>query len=179
MNGSSVVQRTKRRKVPPVSDQTESVIGLGTERRTAARGANARQVGGAHYRAELQHWDVIEAYGIGYLEGCASKYVTRARKKNGLQDVEKCGHYIEKLIELHDNGEGRQPRGKVPLYVCFQFVEMNKLTALEGTIATLLLTWTSVSQLHYAAKLNAQLYESIKSGAASSAPVAVAPGATN
>lgn len=109
-------------------------------------GANARQVGGKHYESELQHWDVIERYGIGYLEGCSSKYVTRARKKNGLQDVEKCEHYIEKLIEMNSTF-GRGPRGSVPEEVVLQFIQLNKLDHLEGAICLLLLTWSDVEEL--------------------------------
>ena len=62
----------------------------------------AAELGGDHYRSEFQHWDLIEQNGIGYLEGCASKYVTRWRKKNGVQDLEKALHYVEKLQELHN-----------------------------------------------------------------------------
>ena len=119
-------------------------------------GANSRQVGGSHYEAELQHWDVIESYGVGYIEGCSSKYVTRARKKNGLQDVEKTIHYIEKLLEIR-----RPPRGSVPIEVCLAFNEANKLTPLEGAICTILFTWTTFSQLETALQLTRDLRDLI------------------
>lgn len=61
---------------------------------------NDRQVGGEHYRASIQHWDLIEGDGHGYLEGCATKYLTRWRRKNGLQDLDKAVHYLEKLSSL-------------------------------------------------------------------------------
>lgn len=72
--------------------------------------ANDRQEYGDHYQADFQHWDLIERYSIGYLEGCATKYLTRWRKKNGLQDLKKARHYTEKLLELHGQ-INRGPRG--------------------------------------------------------------------
>ena len=62
--------------------------------------ANARQVGGDHYSKSIQHWDVVvDSYGVGYLIGCATKYVSRHDKKNGAQDLEKAEHYLQKAAE--------------------------------------------------------------------------------
>lgn len=72
--------------------------------------ANDRQVDGSHYRdatgvcphcrGEIQHWDL---YGNQpYLVGQVSKYVTR--NKNGLQDLEKAGHFLQKLVERNFPG---------------------------------------------------------------------------
>ena len=58
-----------------------------------------KQIGGDHYRAEIQHWDFITDNGFSYLRGCATKYLARYRKKNGLEDLHKAEHYIEKLRE--------------------------------------------------------------------------------
>lgn len=71
--------------------------------------ANDVQVGGDHYkkRAEggFQHWDwIVREYGAGYLIGCATKYITRHRDKNGAQDLQKARHYVLKLGEaIADN----------------------------------------------------------------------------
>jgi len=62
--------------------------------------ANDNQVGGDHYKGEIQHWDWAVSENLGYLEGCITKYVARWRKKNGLQDLEKAQHYLTKLIEI-------------------------------------------------------------------------------
>lgn len=64
-------------------------------------GANLRQVGGDHYNkgSKVQHWDFVVGHNIGYLEGVATKYPVRWRSKNGVQDLEKTKHYIEKLVE--------------------------------------------------------------------------------
>lgn len=62
--------------------------------------ANDRQVAGAHYsRREYQHWDFVCDTGLHYLPGCASKYVARWRDKNGMEDLEKSLHYLEKAEE--------------------------------------------------------------------------------
>lgn len=60
--------------------------------------ANDKQVGGTHYQSEFQVWD-LDRYWIGYHEIAAIKYVTRWQKKNGLQDLDKACHYLEKLLE--------------------------------------------------------------------------------
>lgn len=62
--------------------------------------SNDKQVGGAHYEAPIQCWDYIAANKIGYFEGNVIKYVSRWRAKNGIEDLKKAQHYLEKLIEL-------------------------------------------------------------------------------
>jgi hypothetical protein len=64
--------------------------------------ANAVQVGGDHYKTTIQPWDYIIANDIGYLEGNIIKYVSRYRKKGGLDDLRKAQHYLQKLIETVD-----------------------------------------------------------------------------
>ena len=64
--------------------------------------SNRKQVGGDHYQSSIQTWDYIIAHDLGYLEGNVIKYVTRHRKKNGMQDLEKALHYLQKLIEVED-----------------------------------------------------------------------------
>jgi len=62
--------------------------------------ANASQVGGGHYKAHIQHWDFVIANDLGYFEGQITKYITRWRKKNGVQDLLKARHFLDKLIEV-------------------------------------------------------------------------------
>lgn len=62
--------------------------------------ANDTQVAGTHYRSAIQHWDFVAARGLGYFEGQVTKYLTRWRKKNGAQDLQKARHFLAKLIEL-------------------------------------------------------------------------------
>lgn len=63
--------------------------------------ANDKQVGGQHYSAKaVQPWDYITSNNLGYLEGNVVKYVSRWKQKNGVEDLLKAKHYLEKLIEL-------------------------------------------------------------------------------
>ena len=61
--------------------------------------ANDRQVDGGHYRSAIQHWDYVLSNDIPYLEAQIIKYLTRHRKKNGMKDLLKAQHFMEKLLE--------------------------------------------------------------------------------
>ena len=68
--------------------------------------ANDTQVGGNHYkRMKIQHWDFAISNNMGYMEGQITKYISRWRDKNGLQDLEKAQHFLEKLIESVKQGD--------------------------------------------------------------------------
>lgn len=71
-----------------------------TRERVTMSKANKIQHGGAHYRSKFQHWDLVHCLGLNYYAGCASKYVSRHWKKNGREDLEKAGHFIQKWVEL-------------------------------------------------------------------------------
>jgi len=64
--------------------------------------ANDKQVAGQHYAANVQHWDMVVEHKLNYFEGQITKYVMRARKKNGKQDLEKAAHFLEKYLEVYD-----------------------------------------------------------------------------
>ena len=130
---------------------TENVVTFKGADRVEGDSANDRQVGGSHYSSGMQHWDLIERHGIGYLEGCATKYVTRARKKNGMQDLRKAEHYIQKLLELYDEGV-RLPRGVVPINVLREFIEANELTTGEMAVVVHLCGWNCRQHLEMALK---------------------------
>lgn len=66
----------------------------------AEQSANATQVGGDHYKTQvIQPWDFIASNGIGFLAGNVVKYVARYKAKNGMEDLKKARHYLDKLIE--------------------------------------------------------------------------------
>lgn len=75
--------------------------------------ANERQVGGNHYVSEIQHWDWVAENQLDYFQGQITKYVARWKKKNGVKDLQKAQHFLEKYLELvhrgvycrDDNGE--------------------------------------------------------------------------
>lgn len=63
--------------------------------------ANEYQVGGTHYHSkDIQPWDAIVSWKLGFLEGNVVKYVVRYADKGGLEDLEKARHYLNKLIEV-------------------------------------------------------------------------------
>jgi hypothetical protein len=65
--------------------------------------ANDTQVGGTHYKTHtIQPWDAILAWGLGFLDGNIVKYVARWQHKDGLKDLYKARHYLDKLIEVEE-----------------------------------------------------------------------------
>lgn len=76
--------------------------------------ANDMQVGGSHYKDKqnYQHWDLVCDLELHYLIACATKYISRWRNKNGIQDLEKSVHYLVKAEEnsllLHEYTEDDQ-----------------------------------------------------------------------
>lgn len=62
--------------------------------------ANEMQVGGNHYQTAIQHWDYVVANDLDYFQGQITKYITRWRKKNGVHDLYKARHFLEKYIEV-------------------------------------------------------------------------------
>lgn len=111
--------------------------------------ANERQVGGTHYAATYQHWDFVVDANLSYLEGQITKYLDRHAKKAGRQDLEKAGHYLEKLIEVVNQGRyhphGRQRFGTPPLarYIAAR----PALTSAEKRILGALFCWGRVDEL--------------------------------
>lgn len=66
---------------------------------------NDTQVGGTHYKdKDIQPWDAIHAWGLGFFSGNVVKYVARHHQKGGVDDLRKARHYLDKLIELHTKG---------------------------------------------------------------------------
>jgi hypothetical protein len=66
--------------------------------------ANEGQIGGQHYkRLVIQPWDYVLANDIGYMEGSVIKYISRWKNKNGLEDLYKCRHFLNKLIEHEES----------------------------------------------------------------------------
>lgn len=64
------------------------------------------QVGGDHYsKMKIQPIDFITENGLGYIEGNIIKYVCRYKDKNGLEDLKKAQHYLQKLIEQRERGQ--------------------------------------------------------------------------
>ena len=114
---------------------------------------NEMQVGGAHYAGEYQHWDWAIDNRLGYLEAAASKYVTRHKKKNGLQDLEKSHHYVSKAIEAANAGRYFN-NVEVPSHKRFAnttlFVNSAGLDYQQTSLCHLLSDWNDSADLHIA-----------------------------
>lgn len=116
--------------------------------------ANKNQVGGTHYNTEYQHWDLVEAIEMPYLEGNATKYLSRWRKKNGVQDLEKAKHYIQKRLENMDTHAAyhADPDGLNRIEVA-NFLASNRTPVKEGWAILLIATWTEPRDLQRALEL--------------------------
>ena len=74
--------------------------------------ANDKQVAGTHYKdMGVEPWDVVDTWPleqrIGAYRHGALKYLMRMGSKDEqLQEIKKCGHYIEKLIEVLEEANG-------------------------------------------------------------------------
>lgn len=112
------------------------------------------QEGGEHYQAEYQHWDWVIDAGLGYLEGCATKYVSRWWKKNGLQDLLKAKTYVQKMIVNYDAvyALSIEPPHNID-ELNARFKKANNLPDLEYQFCCLMSDWQSTQQLEFAMQL--------------------------
>jgi len=68
--------------------------------------AREYQLGGSHYTDKaIQPWEAMEAWMTeeqfkGFLLGNVIKYIARFQDKGGVLDLQKCKHYLDKLIEV-------------------------------------------------------------------------------
>ena len=68
--------------------------------------AREYQLGGSHYTdKDIQPWDAMQSWMTedqyrGYLIGNVIKYIARFQDKGGVLDLQKCKHYLDKLIEV-------------------------------------------------------------------------------
>lgn len=67
----------------------------------ASSEVNQIQIGGDHYKhSSIQHWDWAWAEQLDFYQYQITKYVSRWNRKNGLQDLEKAQHYLQKYMEV-------------------------------------------------------------------------------
>jgi hypothetical protein len=71
--------------------------------------ADDKQEGGDHYKKmKITPWEAMQVWlsheeFLGFLKGCAIKRLARSNVKDGLIDVRKAKHELEKYIEEYDN----------------------------------------------------------------------------
>lgn len=115
------------------------------------------QVGGDHYLAAYQHWDFVPDTNTGYLEGNATKYLGRWRKKHGIEDLDKALSYMQKARQLFIEGRWTNESDfvdpeTVPLALDYRdrwFHSANIELADRGPI-TSCLVWRTEVELHLA-----------------------------
>lgn len=122
---------------------------------------NDYQVGGDHYRSEIQHWDYIEENGIGYLEGCATKYATRSRKKHQspVEDLNKAIHYCKKLQSLHLAGKRNNRANEKIFPGVDSFAKANGLSPQETQVIAALTYWQDAGDLEDAIEVIENMLE--------------------
>lgn len=60
----------------------------------------------AHYtELRIQPVDYIETNKLDFFEGNIVKYVSRYKRKNGLEDLKKAKYYIDKIIERYEKAD--------------------------------------------------------------------------
>jgi hypothetical protein len=150
---------------------------------------NERQVGGEHYRAPFQHWDLIFdlSQNLIYFQGCATKYAARWRKKHvgdqikQIEDLEKVEHYVDKMIWLIENvptlsEESPFQDSVVDGYNLF--VRENDLCAEDTVMLSRILFFRNTADLKLAKAMAAALAEGCRrSTAPAPAPAATVPAA--
>lgn len=88
------------------------------------------EAGGIHYRSlKRQVWDFVLEAGLSYLQGNIVKYLSRWRKKGGLDDLGKAVHYLDKLIESVDSG--LVVLGDVSDVLAIDYCDVNNLVGWE------------------------------------------------
>ena len=81
-------------------DQTKDRIAF-TEAKTKLSAFDT-QVGGDHYKkqgATIQPWAIIDAWGLDFYAGNVLKYILRHQYKDGVEDLKKARHYLDRMIE--------------------------------------------------------------------------------
>jgi hypothetical protein len=74
-----------------------------------------KQEGGNHYKdMAIQVVEYCHKNGIGYMEGNVIKYVSRWRKKGGMEDLRKARHYIELLMQMENEAIQTSTRASRP-----------------------------------------------------------------
>jgi hypothetical protein len=107
--------------------------------------ANEERVPGHYQSSGYMHWDLVLNTGMGYFEGNITKYIVRWRKKNGLEDLQKALHYLDKLIEV--SNIYREFNFSAVCTEVEKFQAANKLEDAELDLVMDIATWRNRSDL--------------------------------
>jgi hypothetical protein len=56
-----------------------------------------------YYRGGIETADYIDSHSMDYFQGNVIKYVTRYKRKNGLEDLKKAEWYLQRLIKQYES----------------------------------------------------------------------------
>lgn len=59
-----------------------------------------------HYKERgqsMQPWAIIDAWGLDFYAGNVLKYLLRYQYKDGLDDLRKARHYLDRMIEKYND----------------------------------------------------------------------------
>jgi len=63
-----------------------------------------------HYtNSKIQHMQFAQENGLGWCEGNVTKYITRYKYKNGIEDLRKAASYLKALIQYTETGTWKNP----------------------------------------------------------------------
>ena len=94
-----------------------------------------KQIDGTHYKdMSIQPWEIIEKNNLDYFEGAALKYLLRWKKKDGIIDLDKISHYIERIKELAESGNygAMKTPSMIRVYVAGAYSDDNALGVLHN-----------------------------------------------
>ena len=57
----------------------------------------------SYYKEGIETADYIESNSMDYFQGNVIKYVTRYKRKNGLEDLKKAEWYLQRLIKQYES----------------------------------------------------------------------------
>lgn len=133
------------------------------------RDPNSYQIGGNHYRSSYEHWDWCIDIRLGYLESASTKYITRWKGKNGVQDVEKGIHYLEKAQSAFRQGRlvnraatlnTNAALAEMAVIKTMEFVQANNLTDMERDFMLAVADWQDDGDLAVAIGLAQRILRS-------------------
>lgn len=117
--------------------------------------ANDRQVGGSHYKGvSYEHWDFSWDLGLDGITHTGTKYLSRWRKKGGLEDLDKVDHYFQKLQDL--GGPPMRFRAlpqMTQIQIFWRFVQAIQMPLEETIILYWMCFWKNESELQYSRDL--------------------------
>lgn len=114
-----------------------------------------KQVGGTHYQTAYEHWNLVITCNLPYLEGNATKYIFRWRKKGGVEDLRKALSYVDKIRSSPCMAQSRAARhliGKIKTETEL-FFRVNHVPKEEREIISLICLWEHDYQLAEARNL--------------------------